>query len=171
MPAALATLRHLIASDLAPPPGLAAELGAAAAQAGLIPSPSDWAEGSDGWQGAWGAICQVGGRGRRSAGGAPMTISMQLVQGFPHGGRLGVTGGWAAPRGPRTLAYARMPHTPSRARPLSIFLELAVLFTILSLKNTLFRISLPFFAPPGVGQQVERPRLAEPPHAGGARQG
>ncbi|PSC73883.1 ABC transporter A family member 2 isoform B [Micractinium conductrix] len=59
VPAALATLRHLIASDLAPPPGLAAELGAAAAQAGLIPSPSDWAEGSDGWQGAWGAICQV----------------------------------------------------------------------------------------------------------------
>ncbi|KAI3425011.1 hypothetical protein D9Q98_008393 [Chlorella vulgaris] len=59
VPGALAKLRHLIASDLAAPSGLADAAGKAAAAAGLIPSAAEWAEGSEGWKAAWGAICQV----------------------------------------------------------------------------------------------------------------
>lgn len=63
VPGALAKLRHLIASDLAAPSGLADAAGKAAAAAGLIPSAAEWAEGSEGWKAAWGAICQVGAAG------------------------------------------------------------------------------------------------------------
>ncbi|PRW45423.1 Carbohydrate-Binding Module Family 45 [Chlorella sorokiniana] len=59
VPPALAALRFTIAADLKAPAGFAQELAAAAAQAGLIASPADWAEGSAGWAAAWKAICQV----------------------------------------------------------------------------------------------------------------
>jgi hypothetical protein len=67
VPGALSVLRSAIGSELRAPAGLAAQLGAAAAEAGLIPSAAEWAEGSAGWDAAWEAICQVS-RGYEPAG-------------------------------------------------------------------------------------------------------
>ncbi|EFN54548.1 hypothetical protein CHLNCDRAFT_135335 [Chlorella variabilis] len=59
VPQALPSLRSLISADLAAPAGFAQAVAGAAAQAGLIPSAAEWAEGSAGWEAAWQAICQV----------------------------------------------------------------------------------------------------------------
>ena len=58
VPSALATLRGVVASGLAAPPALVAELAELAADAGLCAS-GGWIEGSKQWRSVWGAICQV----------------------------------------------------------------------------------------------------------------
>jgi len=55
----LATIRQAVATQLVAPPELVAEVSAAAAAAGLIPSASAWAEGTPGWSAAWDAIRRV----------------------------------------------------------------------------------------------------------------
>ncbi|KAL4424419.1 hypothetical protein ABPG77_005662 [Micractinium sp. CCAP 211/92] len=59
VPADLPFLRSMIAYKLTPPPGLSAQLGEAAAAAGLISSAAEWAEDSPCWEDAWRAICKV----------------------------------------------------------------------------------------------------------------
>ena len=58
VPASLATLREMVASRLAAPPALVAELAALAADAGLC-AGGDWVEDSKQWRSVWSAICQV----------------------------------------------------------------------------------------------------------------
>ena len=58
VPPALSQLRHTVATQLQPPAGFQQELAAQAEAAGLVEG-GDWSEGSDAWQHAWPAICQV----------------------------------------------------------------------------------------------------------------
>ena len=58
IPAELSQLRQTVATQLRPPQGFLQELSAQAEAGGLI-APGDWAEGSEKWEHAWSAICQV----------------------------------------------------------------------------------------------------------------
>lgn len=58
IPIALHRLRALIATQLAAPPALAAEVAKAAQAAGLV-TAGQWQQGSPGWQAAWQAITGV----------------------------------------------------------------------------------------------------------------
>lgn len=59
VPPALETLRATIATQLQPPARFVDEVAAAAAAAGIIPSSTEWQQGSQGWTAAWSAICKV----------------------------------------------------------------------------------------------------------------
>ncbi|KAF5831865.1 glutathione synthetase ATP-binding domain-like protein [Dunaliella salina] len=55
----LASLRHLVSTQLKAPEALVQECASVAAAQGLIPNAGLWAVGSPGWKQAWSAICRV----------------------------------------------------------------------------------------------------------------